>query len=478
MGAALEWLGADGCRALAERLLRDVDDLRSSGREVWAACPWHVEGTVGGSFSYNPENDSAHCFSCGEGGDLISVYAALHDMDDAAAFKAFKAEYAPGAVSTPKTPQAPVRRAWEPAQAEPSPALWQERATEFVRHSLDRLQNNQEALAQLEAWGVSAEAAKACMIGWNDEDKSVPRESWGMEPLVKDGKSKKIWLPQGLVLPMLAHGRVVKIKIRRPNEALQRLLPDLRYWEVPGSTKLFHKYGRDAAIWVLVETERDAAMIWSRVRDLGIGAMATGGASKRPDQESADTLRASELVLNALDFDEAGAVNSARFWDREFPQCKRWPAPPSMGKDAGDAFGSGLDVRAWVLAGLPSHIRRSVEQRKQTRLAQEAVSEIAAPGVKEAEYRGWYLGKCVEFIGLMQNTPVLISSSRGVTMTPMDWSQQPENWAILRRLDAMLREIPVMDLVIEAGGHAFKEVDVFDLEAALPKIRAWIGGNP
>jgi len=77
----------------------------------------------------------------------------------------------------------------------------------------------------------------------------------------------------------------------------------------------------------------------------------------------------------------------------------------------------------------------------------------------------------------MQNTPVLISSSRGVTMAPIDWSQQPESWTILRKLDAMLREIPVMDLVLEAGGAAFKEVDAHDLEAALPKIREWIGGD-
>lgn len=476
MGAALEWLGAEGCRAVAERILREVDTVRSSGREVWALCPWHGDTTVG-SFSYNPENDSAHCFSCGEGGDLISIFAALHDMDDVAAFKAFKAEYAPGAVSTPKTPQAPVRRAWIPLQTEPSPALWQERATEFVRRSAARLESNHKVLAQLEAWGVTADTAKVCMIGWNDEDKSVPRESWGLEPLVKDGKTKKIWLPEGLVLPMLSHGRVVKIKIRRPNESLQRLLPDLRYWEVPGSTKMFHRYGREASVWVLAETERDAAMIWSKVRDLGIGTMAMGGASKRPDAESAAMLRSSELILNALDFDEAGAVNSARFWDREFPQCKRWPSPPSMGKDAGEAVGEGLDIREWVLAGLPSHVRRVIEHRKQTRLSQEAVSKIAAPGVKEAEYRNWYLSKCVEFIGMMQDTPVLISSSRGVTMAPMDWSLDPKNWSLLRRLDPMLREIPIMDLVLEAGGHAFKEVDVRDLEAALPKIREWIGDN-
>lgn len=467
MGAALDWLGADGCRSVAERILCDVDDMRSSGREVWAACPWHTEGTVGGSFSYNPENDSAHCFSCGEGGDLISIYAALGDMDDVAAFKAFKAEFAPGAQSTAKTPQSPVRKVWKPVQAEPSPALWQERATEFVHNSAARLESNRAVMAQLEAMGVSADAAKACLLGWNDADKSVPRESWGLAPFVTEGKPKKIWLPEGLVLPMLAHGRVVKIKVRRSDEAMQRLLPELRYWEVPGSMKIFHRYGREAAVWVLVETERDAAMIWSKVRDIGIGAMATGGASKRPDADSAAMLFSTELILNALDADQAGAVNSARFWDREFPQAKRWPAPPSMGKDAGDAFGAGLDVRAWVLAGLPSHVRRSIETRKgPTVLAPQEV----APRSKAAEYNEWFLGRCELFINSLRGTPVSISSSRGVTMAPMDWSLDPENWKLLRDLDAMLKEVPVMDLVLEAGGSSFGPVEIQDLEVALQKL--------
>jgi hypothetical protein len=474
MGAALDWLGVEGCRAVAERILRDIDTSRPGG-ELWAACPWHVEGTVGGSFSYSPEKDLAHCFGCGEGGDIISVYAALRELDDVEAFKSFKSEFAANAKSEPRTPVALIRRAWVPVETEPSPSMWQERATEFVRHSAARLESNAEALAKLTEWGVSAEAARACMLGWNDEDKAVPRQSWGLEPQMKDGREKKIWLPEGLVLPMVAHGRVVKIKIRRP-KAETNFGADLRYWEVPGSTRMFNRYGRDAKIWVLVETERDAVMIWSKVRDLGIGAMALGGASKRPEAESAAMLRSSDLILNALDYDQAGAVNSARFWDREFPQCKRWPAPPHMGKDAGDAFGAGLDIRTWILAGLPSHVRRTVEQRKQNRLAQKAVSEIAAPGTKEEEYRRWYLGMCDEFIGLMQNTPVMISSSRGVTMAPMDWSMDPNNWALLRRLESMLREIPVMDLVLEAGGYEFKEVEVHDLEAALPKIRQWVGG--
>lgn len=43
MGKALEWLGAEGCATAAEELLT-VTQHRSG--EIWAACPFHQEGTL------------------------------------------------------------------------------------------------------------------------------------------------------------------------------------------------------------------------------------------------------------------------------------------------------------------------------------------------------------------------------------------------------------------------------------------------
>lgn len=464
MGAALTWLGPVGCRSVAESMLQHVDTRRSNGVEIWAACPWHVESSVGGAFSYNPEKDSAHCLSCGEAGDLVAVYAALLGLDDSAAFKEFRERFAPGApLDIPHRAQ--ERPRWVPVSAEPSPALWQERASEFVAHSVERLQNSPAHLDQLRAWGIDPDIAKICHIGLNDVDKSIPRPSWGLPELIQGDKKKKIWLPEGLVFPMFAHGRVVKIKIRRPNDAIARSGLELRYWEVPGSTKIFHRYGRDARVWAIVETERDAAMIWSRVRDLGIGCMATGGASKRPDAGSAAMLARAELILNALDGDHAGAENTARFWDREFPQAKRWPTPAAAGKDAGEAVAT-LDIREWITAGLPSHVLRVLERAKKPAHVAEQPSTTAPS--KADQYVEWYLNVARELVRLTRGTPIMIDAANGMAVAPQSWSMVPENWSILLRVDELMLEVPAVDLLSEAWTAG--NVPARALELALPRL--------
>lgn len=466
MGAALEWLGPEGCRSVAEHILSDV---RPRGDELWAACPWHTESTVGGSFSYNPDADAAKCLSCGEAGDLITVYGALNGLEPAEAFRQFRAEFAPDSPVLTRPKSAPVRRAWSPAEPKPSPAQWSDRAGEFVRHSVERLAGNPEALAQLAAWGVPDDVAAKCMIGWNDKDKAVPRASWGLPPESHpDGRPKKIWLPQGLVFPMLVGGRVVKIKIRRPNPEMPGGRT-LRYWEVPGGATLFHRYGRpDCRVWVLVETERDGAMIWGQVRDMGIGCMALGGATKRPDADNAAILRASDLILNALDNDPAGAVNTAAFWQQEFPQSIRWPVPASAGKDPGDAVGAGLDIRTWITAGLPSHVRRSLAARRAP--AVPAPPTPAEPA-REETYAERYMGTIHALLALVQGTPISVDSHSGLAVAPQKWSLDPENWALLRRVDELLATEPGQDLVVEALGAT--RITYADLVAAAGRLEKW-----
>ena len=465
MGAALDWLGPEGCRSVAEYLLSDA---RPQGDELWAACPWHVESTVGGSFSYNPALDKAKCLSCGESGDLIAIFAALNGLENEDAFRQFREQFAPGAQSSPRPVAAPVRRSWTPAPVTPGPELWRARATEFVRHSMERLQGNPDALAQLAAWGVSADVAAKCMIGWNDKDKSIPRPSWGLEPIHSpEGREKKLWLPCGLVFPMLAGGQAVKLKIRRDNDQMPGGRT-LRYWEVPGGSILYHRYGRpEWRVWILVETERDAAMIWGCVRDLRIGVMALGGATKRPDADNAAILRAADLILNALDNDQAGAVNTAAFWEIEFPQSKRWPVPPSTGKDPGEAVGNDLDIREWILAGLPSHVRRSLTAAPAAPV-HDPVPEIPAEG---SPFRDQYMGQIRALLALLRGTPIIVDGQTGLAIAPQKWSLDPQNWARLREVDAVLSTDPCQDLVAEA--LPARRLSLPELTAAAGRLEKW-----
>ena len=54
-------------------------DLRLSGKEFVALCPFHAEKSP--SFTVNEEKGVFHCFGCGEGGDLIRFIEKIENVD-------------------------------------------------------------------------------------------------------------------------------------------------------------------------------------------------------------------------------------------------------------------------------------------------------------------------------------------------------------------------------------------------------------
>ncbi|MDH5525170.1 MAG: hypothetical protein OEY01_14435, partial [Desulfobulbaceae bacterium] len=75
-------------------------------------------------------------------------------------------------------------------------------------------------------------------------------------------------------------------------------------------------------------------------------------------------------------FDDA-AVEAAAWWEEQFTNCRRWPAPRPA-KDPGEAWQNGVDIRAWIMAGLPVSLHREqtpAQEEKQiaVRAAQQAV---------------------------------------------------------------------------------------------------------
>jgi hypothetical protein len=460
VGKALEWIGADGCRAVAEGILEGVEHR---GDEIWAHCPWHQESTPGGAFSYCPERDVAKCMSCGQAGDLIAIYCGLtgYPLDSSEGFREFRNKFAGDADTRPRPKLGPVApREWSAKPAAEAPADWHTRAALFVDHSVERLGSEPAVQEQLAAWGVSMETARLCRIGWNDQDKAVPRSAWGLPEMIneKTGKPKKIWLPKGLVLPMYDDGKLVKIKIRRP-EAKTSWGQDLRYWEVPGGeNNRFHRYGRPHwSAWVIVETERDAVTVWQASRAMHVGAMGTGGAAKRPATDTIDILRKADVILVALDLDAAGATNAWKFWAQEFPQAIRWPVPPSMGKDVGDAVRDhGLDVAAWVRSGIPAHVWRGIE--REIGRERSAVAAPASPAVVD-EYDDPDLPETLrELLGIVRAYPVQIAVDRRMVLVDQLWARtKPERWAMYRRAAWLLDQ---------AGAAGFLEGCGVDLIAA------------
>jgi hypothetical protein len=76
-----------------------------------------------------------------------------------------------------------------------------------------------------------------------------------------------------------------------------------------------------------------------------------GTATAKPDAITHAALKQAAVVLVSLDTDDAGARAAWAFWPETYPPTvKRWPS--IGGKDASDARLNGLDLRAWVVAGI------------------------------------------------------------------------------------------------------------------------------
>ena len=109
----------------------------------------------------------------------------------------------------------------------------------------------------------------------------------------------------------------------------------------------------ERAAAVIVESELDGLLLNQEAGDLA-AVVAMGSAQAKPDAITHEALTKAEMILIALDNDDAGAKASWHFWPETYgAKVKRWP--PIRGKDPSEAWRNGLNIRSWVLAGLPVH---------------------------------------------------------------------------------------------------------------------------
>ena len=295
------------------------------------------------------------CRSCGKSGDIVQFLVDFDGMSYPEAFAAMGIE-AP-AVIPYRAPQLPGARRSQPPAPPPSSCtlkndvhhppsdLWQQKTRAMVEHADAALADNKYILKWLKKRGISKKQAAALKLGWLSEDRFRQRSAYGLEQVLKDdGTPKKLWIPAGLVIPMMEGDAVRRIRIRRFGEN------EPRYYVLPGSTMTGMSYGLPQRAAVIVESELDAIMLASQVGDF-CAVVALGSSSSKPDTRTCELLARCAVILVALDCDDAGAKACA-WWQAEFHQAKRWPVPAA--KDPGDAYAAGISMVNWVKAGLPS----------------------------------------------------------------------------------------------------------------------------
>jgi len=327
------------------------------------------------------------CRQCGSGGDTIAYLMQVDGMD----FKAAMAELGieggrPGHKRRPAPPE-PRREsaAFTPhAHREASPE-WQAYAARLLDEATAAIATKPEALAWLASRGIPPEAVKQYRIGYlPPEGGKYPgrwraRSALGLPPKeTDDGKVRdKIFIPRGIVIPTFAQdGSIRNLRIRRHQQDLKPMsngkMPP-KYLELEGSCTaplLLKSRGQASlAAYFVTEAELDAILIHFVTGGV-VGGLAVRTNRGKPDSQAHERLRQAVKVCIALDFDEPGAVG-VEWWEQTYPQALRWPVPE--GKDPGEAFKLGVDIRDWVAAALPATIKLPTDPREAS-IAQQQTS--------------------------------------------------------------------------------------------------------
>lgn len=380
-----------------------LDLLRSRG-----LTPVHVSAAKGGEWaSPCPEcggKDRFHCFpeqdggplcmeagvpgtfwcrKCGAAGDLLEFLTRFESMSFADACRELRVpmkKAQPRKLPTP--PRAAVHAPYAPKVCALPGATWRERAARLVEKSHARLLASPNALRWLAERGLDEYAVRRYRLGYLAEEPNKAgnstgiiraRSAWGLEPKQKtnpDGSlsiKRSLWIPRGIVIPAYEPGAQsdpgalpIRIRIRRPDVDVEKFGD--KYMVIEGSGMAPMLLGADRKAVVVVEAELDAMLVHHLAGDKA-GALAVLTNLGRPDASAHQVLSRAYAVLVALDYDTAGASGwfgpepgkvgpeGWRGWKAVYPQARRWPTP--SGKDPGDAWKAGEDLRTWVLAGLP-----------------------------------------------------------------------------------------------------------------------------
>ncbi|MGI6655246.1 MAG: primase-helicase zinc-binding domain-containing protein [Desulfobulbus sp.] len=338
--------------------------FRLVGKSTRRGPEWHGPCPVCGGrdrFHIWPEQDggSFWCRQCGKGGDLIEYYRWSEGLSyrEACARAGVAARvYSPlsAPVSRPGNSR-PSRFA--PTAPASAVAVWSAHAAKFAAWAHEQLLTSPDPLQWLARRGISAAMIGKYRLGWCPRDTYRARESWGLPVLLRrDGKPRLLWLPQGLVIPLLQGGTVCRLRIRRPHPG-----DGPRYYVVPGSGSELLVSSPNRGAYVVVESELDAITIDAAAGDL-VGVVALSTSSAKPTPAVHDHLSRSVHLSISLDADpvrknprtgkvECPGAQAAAWWLGQYRQAVR--VPPVGGKDPGDMAAAGLDIRSWVLAGLP-----------------------------------------------------------------------------------------------------------------------------
>jgi DNA primase len=391
-------------------------EMRKVGGEWHGACPECGCGPDGPAVSdrFTVKADERwFCRNCGNG-DTVSFLRKFEHMScpdaHAAAGKVCTSTTCPvndkcrmgNGVAPPQksrfaTPDSmsAVRAAapFVPGEAVSPAEIWQGKAEALVTAAHAALLTSSEVLAYLADRGLPLGAVVKNRLGWNSAVIYKSRASWGLPESrnPETGKPRKLWIPRGIVIPTYLDGVIHRIRIRVPKEDRNAKVPG--YVAVTGSGDDIVSLNPTALAFATVEADLDAMLIDWVAGDI-VGAVALVSADVKPKKTLATLLDVALCILVATDYDpkentktgkyENPGGKAALWWLKTYPRAKRWPVP--IGKDPGDAYQAGVNVREWIISGLPTSLRL----RSQVSVPAATSEEKKETAVKFDRDRAWH----------------------------------------------------------------------------------------
>ena len=159
-------------RAFIESLLSRADvvqvinqrvPLKKAGGSYKACCPFHDEKTP--SFNVSQSKQFYHCFGCGASGDALKFLMEYEGLSFVEAIEALASQLG---LEVPRERLSPEKQQARQAQQQQQRDLFDvmHLAAKFYRHQLRDHSESEEARQYLKARGLSAEIAKAFVVGF------------------------------------------------------------------------------------------------------------------------------------------------------------------------------------------------------------------------------------------------------------------------------------------------------------------------
>ena len=273
------------------------------------------------------------CRICGINGDTIQFCRDFLSLDYTSALERCGVEGSPS--------HFPTKRFNIPEKDFRANNKWKAAMGDLVDMAKVSIEKSPDTIDILAKRGIPKAAIAVYGIGFLSNNTTFDRKDLGL-PNAQDGKAT-LWIPKGITIPTFDNGKLIRLKVRRSDWKPNDTLP--KYWEISGGLKGLNLIGdKSRETIIVVESELDAyAVHWSLQGKVLV--IAVGSNTKHPDSLTHALVKNSSKLIILHDNDEAGEVMLNK-WTGLYP--KAIGASVSIGKDIGEAFERGYDVKSWL----------------------------------------------------------------------------------------------------------------------------------